>query len=36
MQEPKSGRRGVRELLLMVGKSINTSSVRMQGKTIGA
>jgi four helix bundle protein len=25
-----------RELLLMVGKSINTASARMQGKTIGA
>ena len=25
-----------RELLLMVGKSINTASGRMQGKTIGA
>ena len=25
-----------RELLLMIGKSINTASVRMQGKTIGA
>ena len=25
-----------RELLLMIAKSINTSSVRMQGKTIGA
>ena len=25
-----------RELLLMAGKSINTASARMQGKTIGA
>ena len=25
-----------RELLLMAGKSINTTSARMQGKTIGA
>ena len=25
-----------RELLLMIGKSINTSSARKQGKTIGA
>ena len=25
-----------RELLLMIGKSINTASARMQGKTIGA
>ena len=25
-----------RELLLMIGKSINTASARMQGKAIGA